>query len=331
MAVALRLTHQQFLAAVRGHYGLWQSGRMKTACDRLRDYLAARNDQAITFQVLGAKEVAMVGAWATWAATEEFRSVDSASNGVCTMMAVEMGAIPGVERESLTTAIVLYGEARTDPRGKQVPRVDVSDKTVPAYMDYLSIRRRVGVVLVDAFGEGSSAKTHGFTRRYGNQQSTVMENIKNVLRMAKKHQMPIFNVTMGASRTWSELSDHFSSTVIDIVKPHQPLFSGDERYRTETYRRLQEQNVEYLVVMGWDANQCVAAAIFGVERSDRGFTPGLLDHGWNVVTARNLLGANETGALESKWGWPHVGASAARATGISHGQLAAARDAPKVG
>jgi hypothetical protein len=119
--------------------------------------------------------------------------------------------------------------------------------------------------------------------------------------------MPIFDVTMNVETTWKELTDEFSTTVINIVKPKQPLFMGDETYVENTLQKIRDHNVDYLVVMGWDANQCVAAAIFGVEPYTEAYVPGLLDYGWDVVSARNLLGANEDNELESKWGWPYIG------------------------
>ena len=51
----------------------------------------------------------------------------------------------------------------------------------------------------------------------------------------------------------------------------------------------------------------MASAIFGVERSNGTFAPGLVDIGVDVVTCRNLLAANEHGKLESKFGWPYLG------------------------
>jgi hypothetical protein len=46
-----------------------------------------------------------------------------------------------------------------------------------------------------------------------------------------------------------------------------------------------------MVVMGWDAEFCVRASVFGFH-DDQGRIPnvkGLLDHGFIVVTSRNLV------------------------------------------
>jgi hypothetical protein len=309
MAVALRRTHAQFLNDVRGHYGLYKSKKMKAACDTMLDFENAKNTLVLNNtkqnrEDLNKAETAMLNAWIVWSTTSEFRSVDSKSNGICKKLGVEMGAIRNIDRESRTTAFVLKGEERFDPKMKKPPRVNVTNKTVPAYMRK---RDKGGVVLIDAFGGGDSETANGFHRKYGNQESTVMDNIKMVLQMAKELQMPIFDVVMGTNATWKTLTDDFATKVVNIVKPKQPLFGGPDKYVQDTLLVMKEFELEYMVVMGWDANQCVAAAIFGVEPMEGNFVPGLVDYGWDVVTARNLLGANERDELESKWGWPHIG------------------------
>jgi nicotinamidase-related amidase len=309
MAVALRLKHAEFLTAVKGKYGLWMSNEMKNASKTMLEFENAKaagrrvDDQTDNIQAR------MVGAWYLWSVKKEFTSVNSKSNNICKVLAVEMGAIPDIDRESLTSAFVLYGEDRcgggVPPKSKKPPRVEVTNLTVPAYM---LGRKKGGVVLIDAFGGGDSQQAHGFTRKYGNQESTVIDNIKDVLETAAGAGMPVFNVTMGSSTTWKELVDLYPPKVIDIIKPMQPLFRGDADYVAKTRAKFVAEGIEYLVVVGWDANQCVAAAIFGVEEhGGAGFCPGIVDHGWDVVTSRNLLAANTAGQLDSMWGWPHVG------------------------
>lgn len=307
MAVALRLTHAQFLQAVAGKYGLWMSDKMKAASRTMLAFETAKLAGAHVGRNNG-EEILMIGAWYVWSTTKEFRSVDTKTNGICKQLAVEMGAVPDVDRESRTTAFILYGEHRHAPTAKKPPRFRVTDMTVPAYMAKMS-KESVpgGVMLIDAFGGGTSPQVHGFNRHYGNQESMVMDNIKDVLETAKVLALPVFNVTMGSEVTWKELTDRYSKTVIDIVKPKQPLFLGEKPYLDATLKAIRDCNVTYLVVMGWDANQCVAAAIFGVEQLGKPYAPGLVDFGWDVVTSRNLLAANTAGQLESAWGWPFIG------------------------
>ena len=302
MAVALRLTHAQFLAAVRGNYGCWMTSKMKEAAKTMKLFEDAKQgaDKCDT------QETAMINAWYIWSLTSEFRSVDTKSNGVCKTLAVEMGAAPDVDRESRTTAFVLTGKLREVMTAKQVPAVTVTDQTVAAYID--ARRDLGGIVVIDAFGDGASVVRNGFSRKYGNQESTVMENIISVLQVAKRKQMPVFDVVMGANSTWSQLSDEYTPERYAIIKPFQPLFKGTDDYVKATLKTIKDTGVSYLVVVGWDAHQCVAAAIFGAEQiKPQPFIPGLVDFGFDVVTSRNLLGANVAGELESKWGWPHIG------------------------
>lgn len=307
MAVSLRTTHAQFLLAIKGKYGMWMSKELMAASATMLDFqnAKARGDPVGR---LNGEEITMIGAWYVWSTKKEYQSVNTKTNGQCKRIAVEMGAIPDIDRESRTTAFVLSGEKRVDPNAKKPPHVVVTDQTVPAYMAAMTKKgSRGGVVLIDAFGGGNSEEAHGFNRKYGNQESSVMDNTKHVLTTASECKMPVFNVTMGSNTTWKSLTDQFPTKCIDIVKPAQPLLMGSPQYVEKTLRLIKDCEVDYLVVMGWDANQCVAAAIFGVEQANKPFVPGLVDHGWNVVTSRNLLGANLDGQLESKWGWPYIG------------------------
>jgi hypothetical protein len=312
MPLHLRIPYRKFKDNYQGHYGLYRSDKMVAASRAYKAYETELKKTPRDLQALKKTETDLIGTWAIWAQTKEFRTVNSSTNGMCKMVAVEIGAIPDVDRESNTTAFILYGERRwtniNKPKERKVCRVEVTAHTVPAYMKILKERgERVGIVLIDAFGAGDSIQKHGFNRRYGNQESTVLDNVKDVLRTAREHNMPLFEVTMQKADTWKELKDLFPTKVLSIDKPKQPLFAGDERYVQSALNKFREEELSNIVVMGWDANQCVAAAIFGVYTHTGEFVPGLLDFGLNVVTARNLLGANEDNQLESKWGWPHIG------------------------
>jgi hypothetical protein len=322
VAIALRLTYLQLKARCKKKYGLYMSSKMVTAFHAYRDFLLTKESGTATTHQIAQAETALINAWLIWSNTKEFRKTDGKTNGLLTALGVEMNALPNVDRESNTTAFVLHGEERVNPTRKKPPRVEVTDQLVPAYLEGLHEKGETyAVVMIDAFGGGDSQQAHGFNRKYGTQASTVLENIQAVLETAKEHDAPIVNVTMKEDKTWKCFTDHFSSKVVNVVKPAQPLFMGNEDYFTATVKKVRDTGATTFVVVGWDANQCVAAAIFGVEPSNRPFVPGLVDFGWNVVTSRNLLGANAVGELESQWGWPHIGPSAPRAIGLTHDTL----------
>jgi hypothetical protein len=322
MAIALRYSYEVLVAKVAGKYGLYMSKKMVAALHAYRDYRAARKGGTASAQAINTAEMDLINAWYIWSSTKEFRKTDTRTNGLLTALAVEIGAIPNVDRESNTTAFVLTGKLRVNPVRRRAAQVQVTDQTVPAYLDSLAQGGgHYAVVVIDAFGGGDSQQANGFNRRYGNQASTVLENIEAVLDTAKEHGAAIINVTMGAEKTWKCLSDRFSSTVINVVKPAQPLFKGSGTYTEDTRQQLADTGATTFVVVGWDANQCVAAAIFGVEPANQPYVPGLLDFGWTVVTSRNLLGANLDNALESRWGWPHIAPSPPRAIGLTQRNL----------
>ncbi len=322
MAIALRYSYARLKQKLDGHYGLYRSRKMVTAMHAYRDFMATKHGGGATFGQINVAETALINAWLIWCTTREFRSADSRTNGLLTALGIQMGALPNVDRESNTTAFVLYGKLRMNPTSKRVPRVLVTDLTVPAYLDALVERgESYAVVVIDAFGDGDSKAANGFNRSYGTQSSTVLDNIKDVLDTARGHEAAVINVTMGGDKTWNSLSKRFGKQVINIVKPKQPLFAGKAEYVEDTCDKVFGTHAENYVVVGWDANQCVAAAIFGVEPPFDPYVPGLLDFGGNVITSRNLLGANATGSLESKWGWPPIGQSPPRAIGLTHKML----------
>jgi hypothetical protein len=53
---------------------------------------------------------------------------------------------------------------------------------------------------------------------------------------------------------------------------------------------------------------CVAATIFGSGHKGPEYVPGLLDHGFNVVTSRSVL-ASAGRPLRTGDGWPYMGRS----------------------
>ena len=69
---------------------------------------------------------------------------------------------------------------------------------------------------------------------------------------------------------------------------------------------MRGNNISDVFVTGFDANMCVAATIFGTGIKGPGYTPGLLDHGFNLLTSRHVL-ASGGSALKGNDGWPYMG------------------------
>lgn len=309
MALTFRMTFQELSQEIDRRFNSWRrSNEMKEALRCYQEFEAAKNglNAAEIMQAQGE----LFRTWAVWCTKKEFRNLDTRMDGNCKRIAVEMGVMPGIDRESNTTAFVLSGEHRPYPTTRKPPQVTVTLNTVSGYIAKLTLRegKSGGIVLIDAFGGGNSPTENGFNRKYGNQESTVMDNIEAVLETAKELKLKMLDVTMGSSATWKNLKDRFPAKTMNIVKPRQGLFDatgGSTTYLATTLAAFAD--LDYVVVMGWDANQCVASAIFGVEPHNLPYVPGLVDLGIDVVTSRNLLGANEVDVLDSRFGWPYLG------------------------
>jgi hypothetical protein len=65
--------------------------------------------------------------------------------------------------------------------------------------------------------------------------------------------------------------------------------------------------IHIFVVMGYDANLCVAASMFGAfDGTTHVFVKGILDRGYNVMTSRSIL-ASDNRPLTAEEGWPYMG------------------------
>ncbi len=140
-----------------------------------------------------------------------------------------------------------------------------------------------------------------------------------------------------AVKTIAVLRDYFKAgtRVRHIPKPTHPAFAG-----TLFAEHLEEDGIKAVIVMGYDANQCIKATVFGVPSETRNeaagepkasevevqmklnpkltvqeaqklatptkevtssYIPGLLDRKIEVITSRAVM-ASSYRALESEWG-----------------------------
>ena len=103
-----------------------------------------------------------------------------------------------------------------------------------------------------------------------------------------------------------ELVGDFSNAITScyrelIVSATNSVLAG-----TRLLPDMRGNNISDVFVTGFDANMCVAATIFGTGIKGPGYTPGLLDHGFNVLTSRHVL-ASGGSALKGNDGWPYMG------------------------
>jgi nicotinamidase-related amidase len=232
----------------------------------------------------------------------------------------------------------------------------------------LTKRKGTGVVLIDMQSGGDV----GQNKYYGGK--TILEHQQAVLAIVKKYNLVIYDIVIdqrGAAafgnpydlqklgreekeaainrqrrfsygekaniQTVAILRDYFKAgtQVRHIPKPTHPAFAG-----TLFAEHLELDGIRRVVVMGYDANQCIKATVFGVPSETRNeaegepkgseveavmkrnskltlegalklatpmkkvttsYIPGLLDRKIEVITSRAVM-ASSCRALESEWG-----------------------------
>jgi|GEM_PF-5836262 len=160
----------------------------------------------------------------------------------------------------------------------------------------------------------------------GEAGTAVREDLQDLLRYAcdneSPRQIPVINMVMGHFKTIPLIADYLPGWAITMPKP-----THNSCDRTELVEAMKSTGFKYWVVFGFNANQCVAATIFGskssktVKRRYRKFIekigkeevqemawcPGLLDRGFNIITSRLILASNSGSELSSREGWPDLG------------------------
>lgn len=187
----------------------------------------------------------------------------------------------------------------------------------------------LGVIIIDvqtthklgALNEASRI-ANGLHVKYDSK--SVLHNQADVVGLARDLKFPIFNVTASASgnmQTVAALTNKFPKDlqgVHDFNKTNNNVVGDMDvnkqpKFLTVLRNVMGNKMPSYLVIMGFNANQCVQGSVFG----NRGKSPyktvyniqepgypkvkGLLEYGYTIVTARNIL-ASACSPLEAAWG-----------------------------
>lgn len=249
----------------------------------------------------------------------EFTNRDKLSDGVCTRLYEDTRLEP---RNRGVRSVILHGEKRVAADGFPTPFVQQEDLDVVSLMTHAHASGQgLGVIVVDLYG--NDFRSQGMDRRYDGGQ-TVLENMRDVLDFARKERLTTINFTMASKQTVPEISQKLPNNTIHCEKASHNSFKG-----TDLDQLMQQSGCRYWVVFGFNANQCVAATIFGsrdgkllrVEKKRRpedgmmmekpvfSWLPGVLDRGYNVITSRLILASHSGSPLQSSEGWPYLGPS----------------------
>lgn len=170
---------------------------------------------------------------------------------------------------------------------------------------------QAAVVLIDIEGpkgeiRDDKAANHGFHARFD--ELSVLEHQVEVLKVAAVHGVPVFDVTTTApqAQTVKQLASLFDDLdVSSFKKTANNPFDGKGAQRGEITLEsdLAKSGRKVIVVMGYHANQCVNSTIFG-NPGINGIPPrkGLMDLGYKVITARNVVASDGNAALQPEYG-----------------------------
>ena len=173
--------------------------------------------------------------------------------------------------------------------------------------------KRAAVMVIDMQATGgvivlNDKTAEGFTTRYNH--VTVAENQAEVLEFACAYGFPVINVTTGNNPTLDVLSREFPTVGDGLTQYSKVSNNACEGTDVKTHQSLdsvlQAKDFEVdgrVVVMGFDANQCVKGTIFGsLPTGRRPYFRGLLDLGYTVITSRSVLASSLRPLDSDTWG-----------------------------
>lgn len=318
---SITVSNADFAATSTSHRGTvmstigWDSSEMVAVRSALVDYW--RNPGQATHRQLKLAVLRWQGQKPT-----EFANRDQISRGVCTRLLEDVNT---PDRGRGMQSVILFGDEKPLATGLTVPRVEEVDMNVIGLMTRAAASGRgVGIVVIDLYGD--DYRGQGLDRRYDG-GDTVLDNMVAVLEFAKnatfKKRIEVINFVMANKRSIEPIRRALPSWQVTVNKRTMNAFDGD----TELERRMKESAAAYWVIFGFNANQCVAATIFGSEsttvvkkeiivldglgkpqkRYEMGWCPGALDRGFHVITSRLILASQNGTALQAREGWPNLG------------------------
>lgn len=242
----------------------------------------------------------------------EFNHRDKISGGVVRKLCVQCGLDD--YRPPASPAVLIRGENRphADRRRDWTPRVTpLAYDTVNALRGAVNLGRRVAVIIIDLYGTDFQAQ--GLRKTHGNQNASVGKNIQLLLQATRVDRspaapthVPVFICCKTITPLNQEIVSVFGNAIGSANRNIIRSNTNSVLHGTTLRQQLIDKNVTGVFVVGFDANMCVAASIFGTGAVGAAYQPGLLDHGFNVITSRYVL-ASGGSALRTQDGWPYMG------------------------
>lgn len=278
----------------------WDSARMNAVHRALTDYHldpSPGNRQTLT------------GAVYTWKTTDpnEFENRDRISGGVVRKLAVQCGLDD--YRPPASPAVKFIGVQRVNPDRRREPQVvPLSDSVITVLKANAATS---AVLVIDLYGNDFHAQ--GLNQRYGSDNATVSQHIQDLLGATafddrgKKVTVPVFVCCKNTTPLDQAIVGTFKNAIANPVRG-EPVVSGTNSVLSGTglADTLRKAGVQNVFVTGFDANMCVAVTIFGSGAVGKGYIPGLLDDGFDVITSRFIVASGDI-PLRTQDGWPYMG------------------------
>ena len=254
----------------------------------------------------------LVGAIYNWKHEKptEFERYDRVSTGAVRKLAVQAGFDD--YRPTPTASVLLSGNLRVDPqRRAEAQARTLTTDLVTLFVNYAQERRNPAVLVIDLYGDDFQAQ--GLNMRYDGTQATVKDQIQRLLAATRVdmgggmfEHMPVF-ICAKEKHKGNELVGDFKNAITSFNRDFFHSTTNSVLHRTGLVEEMRRLGVTDVFVVGFDANMCVAATIFGAGGANNiAYIPGLLDYGINVLTSRFVL-ASGGQALRSNDGWPYMG------------------------
>jgi len=182
---------------------------------------------------------------------------------------------------------------------------------VNAMRGAVNLGRRVAVIIIDLYGSNFGAQ--GLRRTHGSGGGSVGKNIISVLMAtrigrgnAAPANVPVFICCKNVTPQDQEIVPTFRNAIGSTDKHIIQSATNSVLHNTTLRQDLVSRNATGIFVVGYDANMCVAASIFGSGGVGPAYQRGFLDYGFNVITSRYILASGGL-ALRSQDGWPYMG------------------------
>jgi nicotinamidase-related amidase len=288
----------------------WQSKQLNAVRQALTDYWQHRNDPR---QEPTARGV-LIGAIYTWKQGKptEFEKYDAAGAGAVRKLAVQAGL--DEYRPPASPSVLFAGNVRIRPTERADADATPLDTDLASLLvEYTVNRRKPAVLVIDLYGDDFEAQ--GLNARYDGTPATVKDQIRRLLANSRAplgggmfEHLPVYVCAKTTTPKGGELVGDFSNSISSCYRQIVRSATSSVLNGTGLVADMQSNSISDVFVTGFDANMCVAATIFGSGHKGPEYVPGLLDHGFNVVTSRSVL-ASAGRPLRTGDGWPYMGRS----------------------